>query len=98
MGVSENDVEASVETLESFNRDVIDEESNRYFFVKQPVEIDVSKVPEDLESQMPLHPDFPDRGNRSPELVREDKEVKLLVEKKMLKKDFYDLKGFVTSE
>ncbi len=93
MGVSENDVEASVETLESFNRDIIDEEANRYFFVKDPVEIDVSGVPEDVKPEMPLHPDFPEKGNRSPELVRQNGAVKLLVEKEDTKEGFLRLKG-----
>lgn len=93
MGVSENDVEASVETLESFNRDIIDEEANRYFFVKEPVELDVSGVPEDIKPEMPLHPDFPEKGNRSPELVRKNGEVKLLVEEDDVEEGFLRLKG-----
>lgn len=93
MGVSENDVEASVETLESFNRDVIDEEASRYFFVKNPVEITVSGVPEDVEPEMPLHPDFSERGNRSPELVREKEVVKILLEKEDVEEGFLRLKG-----
>jgi len=93
MGVSENDVEASVETLESFNRDVIDEEANRYFFVKDPVEITISGVPEDVKPEMPVHPDFPEKGNRSPELDREKDEVKVVVEKEDVQKGFLRLKG-----
>jgi glutamyl-tRNA synthetase len=93
MGVSENDVEASVETLESFNRDVIDEEANRYFFVKDPVEITVSGVPEDINPEMPLHPDYPEKGNRSPELDRQDGNLKVLVEKEDAEEGFLRLKG-----
>ena len=93
MGVSENDVEASVETLESFNRDVIDEEANRYFFVKDPVEITVSGVPEDIKPEMPLHPDYPEKGNRSPELDRQDGNLKVLVEKEDAEEGFLRLKG-----
>lgn len=93
MGVSENDVEASVETLESFNRDIIDENANRYFFVKDPVEITVSGVPTDIEPEMPLHPDFPEKGDRSPELFRQKDKVKLLVEKEDAKEGFLRLKG-----
>lgn len=93
MGVSENDVEASVETLESFNRDVIDEEANRYFFVKDPVELKIKGVPEDIEAEMPLHPDFSERGNRKPGLVREDDTVSVLVEKEDSEEGFLRLKG-----
>jgi glutamyl-tRNA synthetase len=93
MGVSENDVEASVETLESFNRDIIDEESNRYFFVRQPVEIEISGVPEDIKPEMPLHPDFPERGSRSPEIVRKDGKAKIIVEKEDVEEGFLRLKG-----
>ena len=93
MGVSENDVEASVETLESFNRDIIDEEANRYFFVKDPVELKIKGVPEDIEAEMPLHPDFSERGNRKPGLVREDDTISVLVEKEDSEEGFLRLKG-----
>lgn len=94
MGVTENDVEASAETLESFNRDIIDGEANRYFFVKNPVEITISGVPEDVKPEMPLHPDFPERGSRSPELQRDGDKVKLLIEQQDNQEGFLRLKGF----
>lgn len=92
MGVSENDVEASVETLESANRDVV-EDSDRYFFVKEPVELEITGVPGDVSPEMPLHPDHPERGKRRPELEREGSTVKVLVEKEDLEDGFLRLKG-----
>ncbi|MFB6190733.1 MAG: glutamate--tRNA ligase, partial [Candidatus Nanohaloarchaea archaeon] len=97
MGVSENDVEASVETLESANRDVV-EDSDRYFFVKEPMELEVEDVPEDVSPEIQLHPDHPDRGTRTPDLEREDGKISVLVEEEDLEEGFLRLKGFCNVE
>lgn len=93
MGVTENDIEASVETLESENRELVEKEANRYFFVKRPVEITVKGVPEELKAENPLHPDYKDRGTRNPEINIEDGQVKVLIEENDLKNGFLRLKG-----
>lgn len=97
MGVSENDVEASVETLESANREVV-EDSDRYFFVKEPVELEIEGVPQDISPEIPLHPDHQERGAREPELDIEDGKVKVLVEEEDLQNGFLRLKGFCNIE
>jgi glutamyl-tRNA synthetase len=44
---------------------LLDPLANRYFFVEDPVEITVINPPADKEVNVPLHPDFPDRGDRT---------------------------------
>ncbi len=98
MGFSENDVEASVDTLETANRDVLEEEADRYFYVKEPVELEIEGVPEDIEPEMPLHPDYPERGNRTPELGREDGTVTVCIEEEDMQEGFLRLKGLCNIE
>lgn len=49
--------------LNAFNRDIIDPSSDRFFFVADPVEINIVDAPEAV-CQLPVHPDFPERGTR----------------------------------
>jgi glutamyl-tRNA synthetase len=93
MGVTENDVEASVESLEKANTRVIDEEADRAFFVRDPAKLQVSEVPENLKAEIPVHPEFPERGNRKHELEIEDGKIEIFIEKKDLSDGFFRLKG-----
>ena len=45
------------------NRDVIDPDSNRYFFVQDPVKIEIEGI-DKITGKAPKHPDHPERGNR----------------------------------
>lgn len=98
MGVTENDVDASVESLESENRDVVEGKANRYFFVENPVELEIKNLPEDVEAEMPLHPDHEDRGYRNPELDREDGKVTVYIEEDDLEDGLLRLKGLCNLE
>jgi len=62
-GIKEVDIEFSWKTLYSFNRDIIDDTSNRYFFVADPVLLQLEGA-EDLTARAPLHPGHPERGVR----------------------------------
>lgn len=93
MGVTENDIEASIDSLETENTRVIDEGADRYSFVSDPVEITINGVPEDVEPEMPLHPDHPERGYRKPDIERNDDEILVLVERADLEDGFLRLKG-----
>lgn len=62
LGVSESDIEFSMEHVYSANRGLVDDSSNRYFFVRDPVRVEVEDAPETL-AHPPLHPDE-DRGER----------------------------------
>ena len=98
MGVTENDVEASVDSLEKANTRVIDEEADRAFFVKNPAKLRVSEVPEDLKAEIPVHPEFPERGNRKHELEIEDGKIEIFIEDKDISDGFFRLKGLCNIE
>jgi len=63
-GLSLTDVEVSAETLYAVNRALIDADANRYFFVPDPVKIDIHGLPPVGPVRVPLHPDFRGRGER----------------------------------
>ncbi len=64
VGTKSNDVTLSWENLFSYNRKILDATSNRYFFVADPVELKVLKVPKTFQAKLPLHPDKPEHGFR----------------------------------
>ncbi|QKQ98488.1 glutamate--tRNA ligase [Candidatus Nanohaloarchaea archaeon] len=97
MGVSEKDIEASTETLESHNRKIVDDGAERRFFVENPVELEISGIPEDIEPHMARHPDQ-DWGTRSFDLERDDGTVTVLVEENDLEDGFLRLKGLCNIE
>lgn len=73
VGIKEVDIEFSWKTLYSFNRDLIDDSSNRYFFVADPVRLTIEGAPK-LVAKAPFHPDHPERGIRNLQ-VGEDRAV-----------------------
>jgi len=64
-GTSLTDVEVSADNLYAENRKVIDARANRFFFVPDPVKIEIEGLPPIHEVHAPVHPDFPDRGQRT---------------------------------
>lgn len=95
MGVTENNIEASIESLEKENTRVIDEDADRYFFVDKPVEVTVKDAPQDIKAKIPVHPDV-DRGYRSPEVDVEDGSFKVHVNREDIEDDKVRLKGLCT--
>ena len=67
-GMKQVDIEFSWQNLYGMNRDIIDSESNRYFFVQDPVRYDIDGV-DVISGSAPLHPDHPERGDRKYEIV-----------------------------
>ncbi len=63
-GLSLNDIEVPAETLYAENRKLIDKDANRYFFVADPVAVEIAGLPPIERVKAPLHPDFPGRGVR----------------------------------
>jgi len=55
IGPSKNDITVQMDAFESYNRQIIDKDSNRYFFVAEPVEITLSKIPA-KSIKAPLYP------------------------------------------
>ena len=67
VGLSNNDKTVSWEEfwkmINAFNRELVEKEANRYFFVADPVSIKISQAPSE-KVDLDLHPDFPGRGKR----------------------------------
>lgn len=64
VGPKTADVTLSWENLYAHNRKLIDPKTNRYFFVNNPIEINVKNIPHNFEAKLHLHPDHPERGFR----------------------------------
>ncbi len=77
VGLTTVDASVSWEGLAAFNRKLVDDIANRYFFVPGGVELSILKAPEISEVEVPLHPSHPERGKRRIPLRAE--EGKLLV-------------------
>ena len=85
IGLSPNDKTVSWDEfwkmVNSFNKEIVEPLANRYFFVEDPVEINVEGM-SSHDVSLAMHPDFVDRGNRSfvvgPKLVLASKDFKTL--------------------
>lgn len=56
LGVGENDVSVSLKNLYAENRKIVDVKANRYFFVWDPVKIEIEGLPGEIEIELPLNP------------------------------------------
>ncbi len=63
-GMSLTDIEVPASKLYAKNRELIDDEANRYHFVPDPVEVKLEGEIKGEFTELPLHPDHPERGNR----------------------------------
>jgi len=63
IGIGETDISFSWDNLFAKNRDIIDRESNRYFFVPKPVSLRVEGAPEQI-AEAPRYPGDEERGYR----------------------------------
>jgi glutamyl-tRNA synthetase len=64
VGPKPADVTLSWENLYAYNRKILDSQSNRYFFVAEPIQLKVKKIPKAFKAQLPLHPEKPENGYR----------------------------------
>jgi glutamyl-tRNA synthetase len=62
LGTSTSNVDLSMSAIYANNRDLVDDEAPRYFFVRDGVEVPVVGGPE--AGEPPIHPDHEDRGRR----------------------------------
>jgi len=92
MGVTENNIDASIETLETENTRVIDADTERRFFVRNPVELEISEVPQDTKVEIPKHPEN-DMGERNFPIRIEDGKITVLIEEEDLEDGLIRLKG-----
>ncbi len=74
VGIKSNDVTLSWENLFSYNRKILDATSSRYFFVSEPVLLNVLQVPKTFQVKLPLHPDKPEGGFREYTVAPEGEE------------------------
>ncbi len=65
VGPKTSDVILSWENLYAYNRKILDQSTDRYFFVQNPIELTVKKVTKSFDVKISLHPDHPERGFRS---------------------------------
>lgn len=98
MGVSESNIEASLDTLESENTDIIDDQANRYFFLRDPVKLTLKGIPGDLEPELPLHPDHPERGRREIQIETGKERIELFIDEEDLQDGPLRLKGICNIE
>jgi len=52
------------ETIYAYNRKIVDEKANRYFFVPAPVKLEVRRAPRINEVRLKSHPNNPEAGER----------------------------------
>jgi len=64
IGPKTQDLILSWENLYAYNRKILDPAANRYFFVQNPIELTVRKIPEEYMVRLNLHPEYPERGFR----------------------------------
>ena len=63
VGINRSDIDVSIDNLAAINKAIIDKKTNRYFFIESPKKIKIKNAPK-LTIKIPLHPDYPKKGNR----------------------------------
>lgn len=62
VGPKTSDVVLSWENLYAYNRKILDPKVNRYFFVPNPIQLLVRRIPRTFTVRLRLHPEYPERG------------------------------------
>ena len=79
IGLTQVDAALSWESLAAYNRKLVDDRANRYFFVPEPTELRVEGAPELREVSLRLHPSHPERGKRSVPLAWENRALRVWI-------------------
>ncbi len=79
MGITEVDSTFSWENLYAENRKIVDRQTPRFFFVRNPVELSVEGVEERFEVYIRNHPDIPEMGKRKVVFEPENGKIKVVV-------------------
>jgi glutamyl-tRNA synthetase len=90
LGPKPVDVKVSWSNLEAINRKRLDPLVNRFFFVSNPIALNVDNVGETRTAKIRLHPDDPEKGHRIFTITPQKNRDILLVSKKdvnLFKKD-----------
>jgi glutamyl-tRNA synthetase len=91
IGPKISDATVTWKKVYGLNRAILEEISNRYFYVPNPTRIEIENLPttEITTIKRPLHPDFPERGNRElplgPELYVDREDIKKTGDNKILR-------------
>ncbi len=108
-GLSETSITVPVDTLYNENREIIDDKAERRFFVADPVPVEIVNSEEintdNLEVELPVHPDYPDRGTRKfvyesgDELYVSKEDLNILKESELVRlMDLFNLKILESSK
>jgi glutamyl-tRNA synthetase len=82
LGMSINSINFSVDWLYSKNKSIIDEISNRYFFVEDPVEVSIDNVPfKERVAEPLLLPSNEKKGKRKIKCVAKNNQLKVYIAK-----------------
>lgn len=57
LGLNQNEITVSVDSLYSINRKIIDKNADRYYFIPNPMEIKINKAPKIDHFDVAVHPD-----------------------------------------
>jgi glutamyl-tRNA synthetase len=100
LGMSQSGITFSVNWLYSKNQDIIDEISNRYFYVENPVVTIIDNIPEGEYLAEPLlHPTEPKKGKRKIRCIAKNNQLILLISlsdaKKIKKNQIIRLKDLI---
>ena len=80
LGLSMSGITFSVNWIYSKNQDLIDEQSNRYFYVEDPIKLEVKDVPRKEYIAKPLLlPSKPEKGTRSIAIRTEDGQINFFI-------------------
>ena len=82
LGPKPVDVKVSWSNLEAINRKRLDPLVNRFFFVSNPMALNVDNVGETRTAKIRLHPDYPEKGQRIFTITPQKNRDTLLVSKK----------------
>jgi glutamyl-tRNA synthetase len=65
VGIKEVDIKFSWQNLYGYSHKILEPVSKRFFFVWNPVELEISGAPAGLSARLPMHPGHSDMGERS---------------------------------
>ena len=83
LGLSLSGITFSVNWIYSKNQDLIDDQSNRYFYVEDPIDLEVKEVPKKEYIAKPLLlPSKPEKGTRSIDVRMENDQVNFFISSK----------------
>jgi glutamyl-tRNA synthetase len=75
-------VSISWDNFAAENRKLIEPRCNRYSFIENPIKLTINNVNKTINANLPVHPDYPDRGTRDFTLEPHNNAINLYVSMK----------------